>query len=72
MRKAGTAPKEIEMPQNSGPNHRAVSCAELAYANTLTLQAVVALLSEKGLFGWKEVFDRVQKLKGEAVGGSAV
>jgi hypothetical protein len=35
----------------------------LVYSNAVTLQAVVQLLSEKGVLDWKEVLDRVEKLK---------
>ena len=37
----------------------------LTYSNAVTLQAVVQLLSEKGVLDWKEVLDRVEKFKKE-------
>lgn len=40
-----------------------VPVATLAYSNTVTLQAVVQLLSEKGILGWQEVLNRVEKLE---------
>lgn len=42
----------------------------LAYSNTITLQAVVQLLSEKGILGWKDVLERVEKLKHPPKGSS--
>jgi hypothetical protein len=38
---------------------------EQAYANTLTLNALVELLSEKGLLDKQEILDRVKKLQTE-------
>ncbi len=38
---------------------------ELAYSNMLTLNALVELLSEKGLVGKEEVSERVKKLQAE-------
>ncbi len=38
---------------------------ELAYSNMLTLNALVELLSEKGLLAKQEVSERVKKLQAE-------
>lgn len=38
---------------------------ELAYSNMLTLNALVDLLSEKGLLAKQEVVERVKKLQAE-------
>jgi hypothetical protein len=43
----------------------AIPLETLAVSNTLTIQAVVELLSEKGVLDWKAVLDRVEKLKQE-------
>lgn len=52
--------------QDSNPNRVTLSCQELAYCNTLVLESLVELLSEKGLVGWNEVQERVQKHKHES------
>jgi len=39
------------------------SFQEQAYSNTLTLNALVELLSEKGLLDKREIHDRVKKLQ---------
>lgn len=41
------------------------SFQELVYSNMLTLNALVELLSEKGLLGKQEVSERVKKLQAE-------
>jgi hypothetical protein len=41
------------------------SFQEQAYSNTLTLNALVELLSEKGLLDKREIQDRVKKLQTE-------
>ncbi|MGD0920687.1 MAG: hypothetical protein ABSA70_02845 [Terriglobia bacterium] len=41
------------------------SFQEQAYSNTLTLNALVELLSEKGLLDKREILDRVKKLQTE-------
>jgi hypothetical protein len=51
---------------------QAVSFDELALSNMFIVQALVELLSEKGLLSQKEVFERVQKLKREAATKSVV
>jgi hypothetical protein len=38
---------------------------ELAYSNMLTLNALVELLSEKGLLAKQEVLERVKKLQAQ-------
>ena len=53
------------MPRDSDLNRLTVSFEELTCSNTLILQALMELLSEKGLFDWKEVLDRVEKFKKE-------
>ena len=42
-----------------------VSFEELAYSNMLTLNALVELLTEKGILTRQEIIDRVKKLQGE-------
>jgi hypothetical protein len=50
------------MPQNFNRNGLEIPCEALASANAVMLQAVVEILSDKGLLSWKEVLDRVEKL----------
>jgi len=47
----------------SGRTRKTVSFEELAYSNMLTLNALVELLSEKGLVAKEEVLDRIRKLQ---------
>ena len=44
-------------------NRQTVSFEELAYSNMLTLNALVELLSEKGLVSKQEVLERVKQLQ---------
>ena len=44
-------------------NSQTVSFEELAYSNMLTLNALVELLSEKGLVSKQEVLERVKQLQ---------
>jgi hypothetical protein len=46
-----------------------VSFEELAYSNMVTLNALVELLSEKGVVAKEEVLDRIKKLQSEAGAG---
>jgi hypothetical protein len=43
-------------------NSQTVSFEELAYSNMLTLNALVELLTEKGLLSKQEVLERVKQL----------
>jgi hypothetical protein len=43
----------------------AVSFEELAYSNMLTLNALVELLTEKGLLSKEEVLERVKQLQAQ-------
>jgi hypothetical protein len=54
-------------PRDSDPGE-IVSWEELTYCNALILQSIVELMSEKGLFGWKEVKEHVQKVQRESTG----
>ena len=47
----------------SDRNRQTVSFEELAYSNMLTLNALVELLTEKGLVSKKEVLERVKQLQ---------
>jgi hypothetical protein len=44
-------------------NSQTVSFEELAYSNMLTLNALVELLTEKGLLSKQEVLERVKQLR---------
>jgi hypothetical protein len=44
-------------------NRQTVSFEELAYSNTMTLNALVELLNEKGLLTKQEVLERVRQLQ---------
>ena len=44
-------------------NSQTVSFEELAYSNMLTLNALVELLTEKGLLSKQEVLERVKQLQ---------
>ena len=44
---------------------QSVSYEDLAYSNMLQIQALVELLSEKGILGQAEVLERVKKLQHE-------
>jgi hypothetical protein len=45
----------------SEPNRPTVSFEEVAYSNMLTLNALVELLTEKGLLSKQEVLERVKQ-----------
>jgi hypothetical protein len=47
----------------SEPNRPTVSFEQLAYSNMLTLNALVELLTEKGLLSKQEVLERVKQLQ---------
>ena len=53
------------MAQDTTTRHATVSFEELVYSNMMIVQALVELLSEKGVLTQKEVMERVQKLKQE-------
>ena len=44
-------------------NRQTVSFEELAYSNMLTLNALVELLTEKGLLSKQEILERVKQLQ---------
>jgi hypothetical protein len=44
-------------------NRQTVSFEELAYSNMLTLNALVELLTEKGLLSKQEILQRVKQLQ---------
>ena len=46
-------------------NSQTVSFEELAYSNMLTLNALVELLTEKGLLSKQEVLERVKQLQAQ-------
>ena len=46
-----------------------VTFEELAYSNMLMLNALVELLSEKGVVAKAEVLDRIKKLQGKTGAG---
>jgi hypothetical protein len=46
-------------------NSQTVSFEELAYSNMLTLNALVELLTEKGLLSKQEALERVKQLQAE-------
>ena len=48
------------------PKRQTVTFEELAYSNMLQVQALVELLSEKGLLTKEEVLERVKKLQGQS------
>ena len=47
-------------------NRETITFEELAYSNMLTLNALVELLTEKGLLSKQEVLDRVRQLQSQA------
>ena len=47
------------------PSRKAVTFEEIAYSNTRTLNALVELLSEKGVLTKAEILERVKKLQSE-------
>ena len=49
----------------SEPKSQTVSFEELAYSNMLTLNALVELLTDKGLLSEQEVLERVKKLQAQ-------
>jgi hypothetical protein len=53
------------MGENQNAGRPSISFEELAYSNMLIVQALVELLSEKGLLGNAEVMERVKKLRRE-------
>ena len=54
------------MGQDSKQERATASFEQLAYSNMLIVQALVELLSEKGLLQQQEVLDRIKKLKQES------
>jgi hypothetical protein len=50
---------------NEAPKRPTVSFEELAYANMIELQALVELLTEKGLLSKPEILERIKKLQTE-------
>jgi hypothetical protein len=53
------------MAQDFEQEKATASFEQIAYSNMLIVQALVELLSEKGLLQQQEVLDRVKKLKQE-------
>jgi hypothetical protein len=49
------------------PSHnlRAVTVEELTYSNMIQLQALIELLTEKGLLAQQEILDRIKRLEAE-------
>ena len=47
------------------PKRATVTFEQLAYSNMLTLNALVELLTEKGVLSKPEILDRVRKLQSE-------
>lgn len=47
------------------PKRQATTFEEIAYSNMLTLNALVELLSEKGVLTKPEILQRVKKLQSE-------
>jgi hypothetical protein len=58
--RAGTG--VVVKPQDSNSTD-VLSCEQLSYCNTLVLESIVEILSEKGLLDWKEVHEHVQRFK---------
>ena len=50
----------------SESSRQTVSFEELAYSNMLTLNALVELLTEKGVLGKEEILDRAKQLQSRA------
>ena len=48
------------------PRRQAVTLEEIAYSNMLTLNALVELLSEKGVLTKPEILKRIKKLQSES------
>ena len=49
----------------SQPKNKAVTFEEISYSNMLTLNALVELLSEKGVLTQAEILERIKKLRSE-------
>jgi hypothetical protein len=56
--------KEWEIMQ-SKEQRQTASYQELAYSNMLQIQAIVELLSEKGLISQQEILDRVKMIQAQ-------
>jgi hypothetical protein len=59
------SPQALGGKMQSKQERQAASYEELAYSNMLQLQALIELLSEKGLVGQSEVLERVKKIQHE-------
>jgi hypothetical protein len=46
-------------------NRKAVTFEDLSYSNMLTLNALVELLTEKGVLSKPEILERIKKLQSE-------
>jgi hypothetical protein len=46
-------------------NLRAITVEELTYSNMIQLQALIELLTEKGLLAQQEILDRIKRLQTE-------
>ena len=47
------------------PPRQTVAFEQLTYSNMLTLNALVELLTEKGVLNKPEILERIEKLQGE-------
>ena len=47
------------------PPRQTVTFEQLTYSNRLTLNALVELLTEKGVLSKPEILERIEKLQGE-------
>jgi len=47
------------------PPRQTVAFEQLTYSNMLTLNALVELLTEKGVLSKPEILERIEKLQGE-------
>ena len=52
------------------PKRPTVTYEQLSYSNMLTLNALVELLTEKGVLTKPEIMERIKKLQGETKVGS--
>ena len=61
-------PRSVTMKEP--PERPTVTYEQLSYSNMLTLNALVELLTEKGVLTKPEIMERIKKLQGETKVGS--
>ena len=64
------SPGRKECSVKQPPKRPTVTFEQLSYSNMLTLNALVELLTEKGVLTRPEIIERIKKLQGETKVGS--